>query len=550
MPYDSFLVSKLIKEIERPVYLTGIYGGLKGYVLLSLMKKDLIFEFSNWPHFRLTEKMRMERDENPSLFVSMMRAKLKGAVLLSVEQIDFDRVVKFEFEVKNLIGESDIFDLYHEVMGNFSNLILVLNGKIVCALKDVFSSKRIISPNVNYILPPEDRIEPWKLKIDDFLDAHERLDLFLVKKVRGLSKKSAIEIAKLSNISFDTQIQTLRSDEIDRIVANIHTIVHEMDDSKTYVSLDHDGNPTDVYAFEPYGHFEIFNSASQAIESYLSVKSTTEILDSKKETLEKNVRRLIDKNEEILRKVSQEINDVKDADEFKKHGDLLMSNLHDLPKRAESVNVKDWESGQTISIALDPRMDVVKNAKKFFEMYGKMKKKFNGVKERQKIIEKRISYLQEFLYNVEHTTERNDLYDLENELALLKYVPQKKKKQQQKRQESSALSYEMEGFKILVGKNNIQNDRITRAASDDDLWFHVREAPGSHVIIITGGRTPSQNIIEFAASLAAGHSRLREDKWISVDYTYVKYLSKPRGAKPGFVLYKHFKTIKVMPRSN
>jgi len=548
MPYDSFLITKLVSGIETPVYLTGIYDGSKTSLVFSLMKVDLIFEMGEWPHFRITNKLKIDKDYTPSQFVSVVRARLKGAVLKKVEQIAFDRIVKFEFEVKNMIGESEIFDLYHEVMGTFTNLVLVKDGKVVCAFREVSSSKRMIFAGTTYFLPFEDRVEPWKISDENFLKGSGRLDQFLVKNVRGFSKKDAVEVTKLAGISFDSQIESLKIEEIKRIVEVIHELVEEMDERTVYISYD-DGKPVDLYAFKPYGSFESFPEPYEAIEFFLTSRAKKELFNSKKEDLLKRLKYLIDKNQEIMRKLSQEIAEVNSADEFKRYGELIISNLHALPKRAKSVEVIDWESGKTLSITLDPKMDVSKNAQHFFSLYDKLKKKVNGIKERQTVIEKRIAYLQETFHNVNGTSDRTDLDEITKELEIMNFIPSKKRVNRPK-VESSPLVYEFNGFKILVGKNNIQNDRITRAASGDDLWFHARGVPGSHTVIITGGRIPPEDVVEFAASLAGAHSKYRNDNWADVDYTYVKYLSKPKGAKPGFVLYKNFKTIRVRPGSD
>lgn len=545
MPYDSFLVTKLVKEVETPAYLTGIYSATDHSILLSLNKKDLMLDMGGWPNFRFT-KISIEKDVNPSAFVSIARVRLKGAVLLKVEQIDFDRIVKFEFEVTNLIGEREIFELYHETMGSFGNVILVKDGKVISAFKNVSSSKRTIFPGSNYVLPKEDRIEPWKIDERFFLDYKGRLDQFLVSKIRGFSKKTALEAAKLANLSFDTELASLKLDEIQRIVDVINKMVKDIKNNRVYLSFD-SGLPKDVYAFEPYGDFEVFESASDAIEKLLSgPKEEPPIF--KKERLLKVVKTLIDKNTEILRKINQELRESENAEEFKKYGDLLVSHLHELPKKAQKVEILDWETNEPMIVNLDPKIDVSKNAQHFFLIYSRLKNKHDGIVQRKDTIQRKISYLQEVKYGIENISDKAELDEIEKELSIFNYISSRKKHKIQSK-ESKPLEYEMKEFKVIVGKNNIQNDRITRAASPDDIWFHAREVPGSHVVLVTGKRTPAEDVIEFAASLAAGHSKYRNDLWANVDYTYAKYVSKPKGAKPGFVIYKNFKTLRVKPQN-
>lgn len=538
MPYDAFLVSKLVREIEIPVYLTGIYDVSKSSILLSLQKKDLLIDVSGWPHFRFT-KMIIEKDRNPSTFVSFLRSRLKGAILLKVEQIDFDRFVKFEFEVKNLIGETEKFELYHETMGSFGNIVFVKDGKILISFRNVFSAKRNVYAGKDYSLPLDDRIEPWKVDESLFVNGKGRLDQFLVSKIKGFAKKTALELCKNTHLSFDTEIESLRMGDIEKLLIGIKQMVEDLRNDFVYVPIDQ----KDIYAYRPYGQFEKLTGPSEIIEKLFTFQSEERPL-IKKERLLKMVKNLIDKNQEILKKVNEELKMTENAQEFKKYGELIIHNMYALPKRSEQIKVFDWESGKEILINLDPRKDLSENAQRFFFTYNRLRGKMEGIEERKKSIEKKISNLEEIKYEIENANEGIELDEIEKELSLFNYIKVHKGKILQ---ESKPLEYEKDGFKIIVGKNNIQNDRITRQASADDMWFHVKEAPGAHVILLTAKREPSKEIIELAASLAAGHSRYRNEPWVDVDYTYVKYVKKPKGTKPGFVTYKNFKTIRVKP---
>lgn len=550
MPYDAFLVSKVITEITIPSYLIGIHTGPKGVIVLSLKKQDIILDMNIWPHMHITTDFAVS-DDNPSAFVSLLRARLKGAVLVKVEQINFDRVVKFTFDVKNLIGESEKFALYHEVTGTFGNLILVKNGVCLGAFKDVISSKRTILRGAKYIPPKENRTDPELIGEEVFSDRHERLDRALVKNVKGLSKKDTLQIIRRAEISFDTIVGTLTSKQRESILNVIHSIVNEVKKPGAYLLLEN-GVPKDVYAFKPLGESKYFEKVSQAIEALLSAKKIHTVTESKRSTLKKLIKRLINKTEFTIDKITKEIHNAEGANEFRKYGELLIANLHSLPKRTDQVKVTDWESGKEFSIKLDPKIDVSKNAQHFFKIYGNLKRQLEGAKKRLKILQKRLLYLQELQDEVGDSEDLNELMDIQIELVQNGFMPNKKnrfKKKRKKTQESTPLTFEYKGFKIIVGKNNIQNDKITqRIASAEDLWFHARKVPGSHVVIITAGRRPPQEVIEMAASLAAGHSRYKEAEWVDVDYTLVKNVSKPKGAHPGFVLYKKFKTLRVKPK--
>ncbi len=548
MPYDAFLVSKIVQEINTPTYLTGIHLGTKGVIVLSLKKEELILDMHVWPHVHVSANYVFS-DENPTPFVSLMRARLKGAVLAKVEQLNFDRVIKLTFEVKNLIGNIESFELYHEVTGAFGNLILTKDGICVGAFKDVISPRRVIIKGAPYKPPEENRVDPREVNMGMFEGSPEKLNLFLVRNVRGLSKKDALEITRRAEISFDTRVDSLTLEERQKVLKVIEKVLKESEKKGVYVLMKGDV-PEDVYAFRPYGESKHFENACRAIEYFLSGRKRHNVMESKKDRLKKLVDRFISKTRYTMDKVSKEVLKAQGADEFKKYGQLLISNLYSLPKRAKKVELTDWENGEKISIILNSKIDISKNAQHFFDLYNRLKRKLEGAQKRQRILKKRLLYFEQLKDEIENASEISELSELETELYLGGFLTKKKKNKKGKRiHESKPLEVEYEGFKILIGKNNVQNDRITiKMASHEDMWFHAREVPGAHVVIITAGRKPLQNVIEMAASLAAGHSRYKDAEWVDVDYTKIKNVSKPKGSKLGFVLYRKFKTLRVKPK--
>ena len=321
----------------------------------------------------------------------------------------------------------------------------------------------------------------------------------------------------------------------------------EAESKGAYVLMEND-LPRDVYSFVPSGKWKYFESASEALEYFLESRREHGVFESKKADLIKKIKRLISKTETTIEKIRKEAMAAKNADEFKKYGELIVSQLYSLPKKAKYVDVTDWESGKTLRIQLDPRIDVSKNANHFFEMYSKMKKKESGIDKRLRIMEKRATYFQQLLDDAQGSSTVEEVSEIESELTLGGFIKRKRKKRMKKLKASAPLEVEYRDFKILIGKNNVQNDRITtKIASDEDMWFHAREIPGAHVVIVSAGKKIPEDVIEMAASLAAAHCRYKDSSWVDVDYTKIKNVSKPKGARPGFVLYKKFKTIRVKP---
>ncbi len=546
MPYDAFLVSKIVREIETPTFLTGIHQGKRGTLVFCLKSQDVVLDMKIWPHIHVTKKAKVS-PENPTPFVSIMRAKLKGGVLTNVKQVNFDRVVEFTFEVKNLVGDTDVFKVYHEVTGAFGNLILTQNSKCVAVFKNIISDKRTIARGAVYEPPFEDRKKISQIDMNFFDNSSEKLHTFLVRHVRGLSKKDAVQITKRVGMSFDTNVALMNEEEKKRVIRALNEIERESAENGAYVLLE-GGKAVDVYAFKPVGKCKRFARVSNAIETLLIERKAHDLLQEKRNELNKTVKKLILKTESTLEKIRKELLACEGAEEFKEYGELIISQLYALPKKSERVEITDWKSGKRIKIELDPKISVLQNAQHFFDVYSKMKRKEEGTKRRLKIVEKRLIYFEELLEQLKSSDGILELLEIENELTINGFI-KKRKKRIKHLKESQPLEIEYEGFKILIGKNNIQNDRITmKIASRDDLWFHAREVPGAHVVVIKAGREIPKDVIEMAASLAAGHSRYKDSPWVDVDYTEIKNVSKPRASKPGFVLYRKFKTVRVKPK--
>ncbi|MFW6172672.1 MAG: NFACT RNA binding domain-containing protein, partial [Elusimicrobiota bacterium] len=236
---------------------------------------------------------------------------------------------------------------------------------------------------------------------------------------------------------------------------------------------------------------------------------------------------------------------IKDFEHYKKMGEIVTSNLYRLTKKTDRVEVYDWYENKNRTISLDPTKTPAENAQIFFKYYEKAQRKSKHLKKRMRHINRQIEYLSDLLDTVKLCESKDELDSIKEELENIGLLKRKTKTKAKKEKKSGPKVFENHGFKYLVGRNNIQNDQITRDATEDDIWFHARNIPGTHVILKRAGRKPTKAALEYGAYLAAANSRGRYDQKVEVDYTLVKYIRKPKGLPPGKVLYDNFKTIVV-----
>jgi predicted ribosome quality control (RQC) complex YloA/Tae2 family protein len=512
-------------------------------------------------------KESFENPATPPGFCMLLRKHLTGGRLIDLHVLPGDRIVFFDFRCTNEMGDLVVNTLAAELMGRYSNLVLVQNGKIIDALKRVDfedSEIRQLLPGLTYTDPPK------PARPDFFARTPQQL-------VEAACEKDLPVAAALGKVSGGVGPVVLR-EAVSRALGETALAACELNTSQRAAlaqaleticqSYARGGEPTAVrvpaeggekpveFSFLPltqYGaaaHVITYATYSEMLEDYYATKDHAERLRQKSRELYKAVHNM---HERAVRKQAarrEELAQSGKADTLRLYGELLQANLWAAHKGDRTVTVENYYDGQQVTIPLDPRLDPNGNAQKYFKDYKK--KQTAGEMLKKLLVEgdAEAEYLATVLYEVESAPGEAALGEIRAELksqGYLKYYKQRDKKQKP----ADFLRYRStDGFEILVGRNNVQNDKLTlHTARGRDLWFHVQKAPGSHAVVLCRGEEVPDATRQQAAELAVLHSSLCGGAKVAVDTTEVKNIWQANGAKPGMVLYEVYTTVYVTPRS-
>jgi len=556
MPFDGLTLKKLMKHLKD----------IKGTVLRQIYqprKNEYYFQFSDFllrvslkPEFSFVSISEKFWDElpYPSNFVMLLRSQVKSARVMDIFQLDFDRVLVMDLKKLRESGEVKKFRLVIELMGKFSNIILIdlETSKIVDAHRRISTRFRDIQPNFRFNFYKNDQKKPFEILPEDLIPKNGNFKKSLLRVLQGFSPLLVDEVlhrAKLERKSDDVnEYVNLLREKIKEVALEV------INDPGMYLYmsqniLDIVGTRLQMFSNDNYEYFE---NPFEALERFFTFLCEHEQFKSKINTLMSIVRSKREKVERALEILEKQIRKYDQYENYKKIGELIMTNLHSLEvhkQNLEKVKLYDWETNEEMEVEIDPSKSILENARIYFERYKKYKGKYAGTKIRYDKLKREYDYLNQLFYYLDNTRSLEDIESIEEEIIDVGLLKSRKSKSVKARQNQEYKFYEFDGFKIFVGKNNKQNDELTfKIANKSDLWFHAKEIPGSHVILKLDGRKSNERVIEYAAFLAAKHSKASQSSKVAVDYTEVKNVWKPKGAKPGFVLYKNYRTIFVNPQ--
>lgn len=568
MALDAALLALAARELKQTLLdakIDKIFEPTRDEVVITLRTRTDTFKLllsarSGSARACLTQDT-FENPAVPPSFCMLLRKHLTGGRLVDLWVEPGDRLVFFEFQCTNEMGDLVRNILVVELMGRYSNLVLVQDGRIIDALKRVdFEDSQIrqLLPGLAYTLPQKpNKPDLFAVSSAGLVAAACQKDLpvadALMRSCAGVGPVVCREAAYRALGESASQADMLTESEKTALIAAIDGIKADYEaGGKPCLACDETGKPVE-FSFTPltqYGEQRLthYDSFSTMLEGYYSTKDRAERLRQKSKDLAKTVKNL---HERAIRKQAarkEELAQSGKADQLRLYGELLQANLWAVDKGMRSVQVLNYYDGQTIEIPLDARLNGVGNAQKYFKEY---KKKQTAAKMLKKLLEegeREIEYLGTVLYEVETATGEQALGEIRAELksqGYLKYYKIRDKKQKPAdfyRYRSS------DGFLILVGRNNLQNDKLTlHTARGKDLWFHVKDAPGSHTVVMSEGRDIPLTTQNEAAMLAVVHSSLAGGAKVAVDYTEVKNIRKTGDLKPGMVLYEKYETGYITP---
>ncbi|MBO6047483.1 MAG: NFACT family protein [Erysipelotrichaceae bacterium] len=535
MAFDGIVLSRVTEALKKEIVtgrISKIYQ-VSRYELLMIIrvhqtnKKLLISIHPVYARIQVSE-LDYPTPDFPNAMTMLLRKHLEGSFIEDIEQIGLNRILKMTIRGRNEFKDDVRLFIYIEIMGKHSNFILTNEEhKILECLKRVSpsESRRIMQPGIIYQLPP--LIE----KKDPFTSDLVTSD-YLVSEFEGFSKDLSNEVLTRlhhGEVFTDIMNQIKQSDHL--------YISNGQRDRYHVIPLTH--------LEEPVQEYDLFTGLDQ----YYNLIDQKDRIKQQTSDLARYINQEYTKNVNKLNKLEKTLFDSQNSDEFRIKGDLLFASLHLITKGMKEVTVDNYYDGTKMTIELDERFDGKQNAKRYYAKYQKAKNALKVLDEQIALTKEEIDYFDTLKTMLENAN-YYDALEIKEELENLGYLRKKKVKKLKK---ASHPHYEVYRTKddviIYVGKNNLQNDYLTfKMASRSDIWFHVKEMPGSHVIVHQS--EPDEYTIRKAAMLAAWYSKGRHSSSVPVNYAPVRTLKKPHTNKPGMVLLGHYKTIYIDPEES
>lgn len=571
MSLDGTVVKNLVYEINNRVNggrIDKIYQDDNNNLLINIRangkRERLFISISGSPRMYFSEEL-FDSPQNPPAFCMLLRKHLENNQILSVNQYKMDRIVEIHVKSRDELGLYSEKSLIIELMGKHSNVILIDNEskKIIDSLKRVnfnLSSVREILPGLIY--NEEDisqGLDPCETEsiIKLIKDFEENLNLksFFLRNFTGISPQMCEEIEFRTNIDFKKKIFSLNDDEIEILNKVFLNIFLDIKENKFVpIKIYKEAIFKDFYSIDlkelSEKDKEKIDSISSLLEEFYNSKFLRDSLGSKSKELRRAVKKHIDKINRKISNQSNELNLALNREKYKVYADLISSNFHRIEKGSDHVTVENfYNEMEEIEIPLDSKLDGPGNASKYYKKYSKLKNAAVYLEEQISIGKSEVEYLESILLNIDFAETPDEIDDLYEELEKEGYLKKRSKNNKKKRKDSQENYIKIkteDGFDIYIGRNNRQNDYLTlKKAKKNDLWFHVKDAPGSHVILKNDNRDFSNSAMMTAAKFAAKYSSLSKSQNIPVDYTFKMNVKRHPAKKPGLVSYTNYKTINV-----
>ena len=578
MALDGIFLRHVRQEIEQTALqakVDKIYQPNQEELVISLRTryetyKLLLSARANSARVHFTEES-IENPKQPPMFCMLLRKRLTGGKLVRVRQNDLERVLFLDFDAYNELGDLTRLTLAVEIMGRYSNVIFLdKEEKILDSLKRVdeeMTSERLVLPGLTYRMPPpQNKLSLLTNDAEEVLRTvrhnfpQREVSGAMLQTLQGVSpiicreiqcRVCGEEMVSVSNLK-EAALQRLKRELID-----LQNTAQSVTGSPHMAVNCQTGKPMD-YAFLPitqYGSFakiETFPMFSKLLDSFYRERDRLERMKVKTQ----GISRILSTNAERLsRKINLQRAELQKSTEreyYKICGDLISANLYQIQKGDTSVTLCNFyeETQPMLTVKLDPLKTPAQNAQKYYKAYRKAKTAEEKLKEQIAMAEQELSYLDTVQDALSRAATERDLSEIRSELQEQGYIRQQRQKKKQKTPAPLAPMefHSSDGFRILIGRNNRQNDQLTlRQANNNDLWLHVKDHPGSHTVVLSEHKDITETAIREAAQMAAYFSRCRDSENVAVDYTQIRNVSKPGGAKPGMVIYVKYKTVYVTP---
>ena len=576
MAFDAIVVNSLARELNEMLEGTKIdkvYQPEKDEVCLKIRSgKDnykLVLSASpSHPRVYIADNYEKQNPKKAPVFCMTLRKHIQSGVIAGVVQVGFERIIRIAIDSYDELREKTRKYLYVEIMGKHSNIILVhdTENRILDSIKRVppsVSRLRQILPGMAYELPPvQDKINPMaNIDRQELIDRIRSCDMQIFKaiysNILGLSPTVAREICYRLDIDKSMSSLEIGDGEIDRIIKEINLMFGKLELGQAYPNMIIDQKRDKIVEFSSIklNQYEDlteinFDRVSQAIESYYISKDIKDRINQRASAMKKSLQIKLDRVNNKIKKQNQELLESEKADDYRVKGEILTSYIYMVQKGMEEVELDNfYDNNSKIRVSLNKNLTPSENAQKYFKKYNKLKNASEEISKQIKINLEESEYLENSLLAIENCDNDKDLKEIREELIREGYIKSYRMPKKDIKPNTQYLKYMSSGGNlIMVGKNNKQNDYLTlRLADNEDLWFHTKNIPGSHVVLKCAGKKVLDEEILEAATLAAYYSKAKMSANVPVDYTIKKHVKKPSGAKPGMVIYETNKTAYVTP---
>lgn len=486
-------------------------------------------------------------------FCMLLRKHINGGRILSVTQPSMERILRFEIEHLDEMGDLCRKYLVMELMGKHSNIIFCTDtDKIIDSIKHVsaqISSVREVLPGRAYFIPDtQEKSNPLDISEEAFItrirQKESRLSKTLYTSLTGLSPLAAEEICHRASLDSDRAANSYEADELIHLYRTLDRFLEPVRTGAYESAIYYDGNTPVEFSCLPLTLYkdnrkEYFDTVSQMLEQYYAEKNTLTRIRQKSTDLRRIVQTALERNIKKYDLQAKQLKDTEKRDKYRIYGELINTYGYSVTPGSRSFEAVNYYTGENMTIPLDPQIPVQENAKKYFDKYGKLKRTCEAVTTLLAETGAEIEHLKSIQTALDIALKEEDLVQIKEELIASGYIRKRPAGSKKPKITSRPFHYiSSDGYHMYVGKNNLQNDELTfQFAKGNDWWFHAKGAPGSHVIVQTGGDELPDRTFEEAARLAAYYSSNRQAEKTEIDYVEKKHVKKPNKARPGFVVY-------------
>lgn len=554
MSYDGLFTHTIVHELKENILngrVTKVHQPFDNELILRIRsnRKNYQLLLSAHPQYARVQltNLQFENPSQPPQYCMVLRKYIEGAILTGINQVENDRVIEFVFSGRDELGDAQNYYLIAEIMGRHSNILLVnkKEEKLYEAIRHIppsLNSYRTLLPGATYRpAPTQESVDPFSyselVKIEGE-NVKEKIRS-IQTQFQGFGRDSAKELVwQLTENKMTNQTEVFNNFLAPFKKNNINPTLTQEKNKSSFTPLPYDSIE---------GNRQSFDTLSELLDEFYENKAERDRIRQQTNDLTQLLKNEQKKNKNKLKKLKLEYKGANTADSYRVQGEILTAYMHQVVLGMESIELENfYNNNELMHIKLDPQKTPAQNAQWYFSQYQKLKNRKIHLAKQIPATEQEIIYIDSILSQLEIASS-NEIEEIRDELQSEGYLKKQRQKKRKKRKESNPEKYySTDGTLIYVGKNNQQNDKLTmRTAKKSDWWLHTKDIPGSHVLIRSDN--PSEETILEAAHLAAYFSKYRMSSSVPVDYTQVKNVWKPNGAKPGYVLYENQKTIFVTP---